>query len=65
MTPPNATPIETGLVRVADVPLDQLLALREAGDTALGHCLRRVIERAASGKQESVAAFNAAPLRRS
>ncbi|WP_328477247.1 FXSXX-COOH protein [Actinoplanes sp. NBC_00393] len=65
MTLPHAPSIETGLVRVADVPLDDLLALRRDGDTALDHCLRRVVERAASGKPESVAAFNAAPLRRS
>ncbi|MEU8821131.1 FXSXX-COOH protein [Actinoplanes sp. NPDC048796] len=65
MTPPSAHSIETRLVRVADMPLDELLALRKRGDTALDHCLRRVLERASSGEQDSVAAFNSAPLRRS
>ncbi|XVV14837.1 FxSxx-COOH cyclophane-containing RiPP peptide [Actinoplanes sp. CA-131856] len=65
MTPPPAPSIETGLVRVADMTLDELLALRKRGDTALDHCLRRVVERASSGEPDSVAAFNAAPLRRS
>jgi FXSXX-COOH protein len=65
MTPPPATPIRTGLVRAADLSLEELLALREGGDTVLDHCLRRVVENAASGKRDNVAAFNAAPLRRS
>jgi hypothetical protein len=65
MTPPHAPAIETGLLRAADMPLHELLALRKNGDSALDHCLRRLAERDASGEQESVAAFNAAPLRRS
>jgi FXSXX-COOH protein len=65
MTPPPTTPIRTGLVRAADLPLDELLALREGGDTVLDHCLRRVVENEASGRREYVAAFNSAPLRRS
>ncbi|WP_305788153.1 hypothetical protein [Symbioplanes lichenis] len=59
------TSFETDLLRAADLPLDDLLALRAAGDTVLDHCLRRVVEDAASGACERVAAFNAAPLRRS
>ncbi|GAA0535436.1 hypothetical protein GCM10010172_15820 [Paractinoplanes ferrugineus] len=65
MTSPHAPTIETGLLRVADLPLHELLALRKGGDSALDHCLRRLSERDASEEQESVAAFNAAPLRRS
>ena len=65
MTRPHATPITTGLIRAADLPLDELLALREGGDTVLDHCLRRLVENAASGTRERVAAFNAAPPRRS
>ena len=63
MTPSTATPIKTELVRAADLPLAELLALRAAGDTVLDHCLRRVVERAASGAAGRVAAFNAAPPR--
>lgn len=65
MTPPNAPSFKTGLVRAADLSLDDLLALRKDGDTVLDHCLRRVVENAASGARTSVAAFNAAPPRRS
>ena len=61
---PNRADVKTGLLRAADLPLDQLLALRRSGDAALDHCLRRVIDAAASGVQERVAAFNAAPPRR-
>jgi FXSXX-COOH protein len=61
MTPPNATEIKTGLVRAADLSLAELLSLRGGGDTVLDHCLRRVVENAASGARERVAAFNAAP----
>ena len=63
MTPPTASAIMTGLLRVADVPLDELLALSETGDTVLDHCLRRVVQSATSGTSERVAAFNAAPPR--
>jgi FXSXX-COOH protein len=62
---PSDLPVPTGLLRAADLSLEELLARREAGDTALDLCLRRVVESVASGKRESVAAFNAAPLRRS
>jgi FXSXX-COOH protein len=65
MTPPNASEIQTGLVRAADLSLGDLLALRGDGDTVLDHCLRRVVRNAASGARERVAAFNAAPPRRS
>ncbi|MFI5933651.1 hypothetical protein [Actinoplanes sp. NPDC051494] len=65
MTPPESATIFTGLIRAADLPLDELLARRAAGDTALDHCLRRVVEQATSGTRERAAAFNAAPLRRS
>jgi FXSXX-COOH protein len=64
MTPSQAITIKTGLVRAADLPLDQLLALRESGDAALDHCMRQVVESASSGAREVVAAFNAAPVRR-
>jgi hypothetical protein len=63
MTPPHAASIQTGLVRAADLPLEELLALRRDGDTVLDHCLRRVVEIAASGTRDTVSAFNAAPLR--
>lgn len=55
--------IRTGMVKAADVPLSELLALREAGDSVLDHCLRRVVDAAASGKNR-VSAFNASPPRR-
>jgi hypothetical protein len=65
MTPSPATPIRTGLVCAADLSLEELLVRRKDGDSALDHCLRRVVEDATSGERNSVAAFNAAPLRRS
>jgi FXSXX-COOH protein len=65
MTPSGSTFLTTDLVRVADLPLDELIALRDAGDTALDHSLRRVVAQTRSGEREGVAAFNAAPLRRS
>jgi FXSXX-COOH protein len=63
MTQPSASPIKTGLLRVADLPLDELLALSETGDTVFDHCLRRVVRGATSETPERVAAFNAAPPR--
>jgi FXSXX-COOH protein len=64
MTPPPTAPtIETGLLRTLDLPLAELAARHAAGDSALAHCLRRVVEQAASGTR-ATAAFNAAPLRR-
>jgi FXSXX-COOH protein len=66
MTQPTASPIKTGLVRAAELPLEDLLVLREGGgDTVLDHCLRRIVADAESGNRERVAAFNAAPPRRS
>ena len=65
MTQPTASPIKTRLVRAAELPLEELLAVREGGDTVLDHCLRRVVQDATSGNRERVAAFNAAPPRRS
>jgi hypothetical protein len=65
MRPPIGSEITTGLVRAADLPLDELLALRRSGNAVLDHCLRRVVEAAASGRPAQVAAFNAAPPRRS
>jgi len=65
MTPAESAPITTDLIRAADLPWDELLARRAAGDTVLDHCLRRVVDQAASGTRERAAAFNAAPLRRS
>jgi FXSXX-COOH protein len=66
MTTQSEAPIRTGIVKSAGLlPLDELLALRESGDSALDHCLRRVVETAATGAGERVAAFNASPpLRR-
>jgi FXSXX-COOH protein len=55
--------IRTGMVKAADTPLSELLALREAGDSVLDRCLRRVVEEAASGTNR-VSAFNASPPRR-
>jgi FXSXX-COOH protein len=60
---PSAPDVETGLLRAADLPLDELLALHRGGDAALDHCLRRVLESSTSGGHERVAAFNAAPPR--
>ncbi|GGK72197.1 hypothetical protein [Mangrovihabitans endophyticus] len=60
----SATPNPTGLLRAADLPLDELLALRREGDTVLDHCLRRVVQDATCGSRDRAAAFNAAPLRR-
>jgi FXSXX-COOH protein len=57
-------PIRTGVVKAADLPLHELLALREAGDGALDHCLRRVVESARTDPRGRVAAFNASPPRR-
>jgi FXSXX-COOH protein len=51
------------MVKAADLPLHELLALREAGDSVLDHCLRRVVETAASGARDRVSAFNASPPR--
>lgn len=51
------------MVKAADVPLSELLALREAGGSVLDHRMRRVVEAAASGKNR-VSAFNASPPRR-
>jgi FXSXX-COOH protein len=65
MTQPTASPIKTGLVRAAELQLEELLVLREGGDTVLDHCLRRIVQDAKSGNREGVAAFNAAPPRRS
>lgn len=64
MTAPLASTIKTGLVRAADLPLDELLRLRAQGDSALDHCLRRVVVAATADNRERVAAFNAAPPRR-
>lgn len=64
MTTRTEPPVHTGLVKAADLPLHELLALRGAGDTALDHCLRRVAESASADSQEWVAAFNASPPRR-
>lgn len=64
MTRPIASTIKTGLVRAVDLPLEELMARREGGDTALDHCLRRLVEDARSGHRSRVAAFNAAPPRR-
>ncbi|HEU5108376.1 MAG TPA: FxSxx-COOH cyclophane-containing RiPP peptide [Micromonosporaceae bacterium] len=63
MTTPEA-PIRTGIPLAAGLPLHELLALREAGDSVLDHCLRRVVESATAGAGERVAAFNASPPRR-
>lgn len=65
MRSPIGSQITTGMVRAADLPLDELLALRRSGNPVLDHCLRRVVEAAASGRPAQVAAFNAAPPRRS
>ncbi|MGN9911631.1 FxSxx-COOH cyclophane-containing RiPP peptide [Phytohabitans sp. LJ34] len=51
--------IPTAMVDAAHRPLRELLALRESGDSALDHCLRRVAEEAANGSRNRVAAFNA------
>jgi len=64
MTTQSATPIRTGLARTTDLSLSELLSLRATGDTALDHCLRRVVETAALPKEDRVAAFNAALTRR-
>lgn len=64
MTSPLPEAIETTLVRAADLPLSELLALRASGDAVLDHCLRRLVEEADSGGDDHVAAFNAAPLQR-
>jgi FXSXX-COOH protein len=63
MTTPPEQRIRTGMVKAADLPLHELLALREAGDSVLDHCLRRIVETAASGARDRVAAFNASPPR--
>jgi FXSXX-COOH protein len=65
MTPPTSPEIKTGLVRATELQLDELLARRDGGDPVLEHCLRRVVAQARSGDRARVAAFNAAPPRRS
>jgi hypothetical protein len=55
--------IRTGMVKAANLPLHELLSLRESGDTALDHCLQRVAKIASSGSHGRVAAFNASPPR--
>jgi len=64
MTPPTAPEIKTGLVRVTDLQLGELLAVRNGGDSALEHCVRRVVAQARSHDRARVAAFNAAAPRR-
>jgi hypothetical protein len=49
------------MVRATDVPLSELLALAEEGDSVLDHCLRRVTELATVPREDRVAAFNASP----
>lgn len=53
-------PLITGMARAGTVPLEELLALREGGDSVLDRCLLRVVESAASNCAGRVAAFNAA-----
>jgi hypothetical protein len=64
MSPPAESYVQTGLVRVTELGLDELLALRRSGDAVLDHCLTRVVEAAVGGRPAPVAAFNAAPPRR-
>ena len=64
MTPPTDSAVRTQLVRAADLSVAELARLHQDGDSVLDHCLRRVVERAASDQPGRVAAFNAAPPRR-
>lgn len=63
MTADSRRTIPTGVAKTTDLPLQELLALRECGDGVLDHCLRRVVESASSGTRDRVAAFNASPPR--
>ena len=60
MSVEGAPPINTGMAQAGTAPIRELLNLREAGDSVLDHCIRRVVEHASSASSRRVAAFDAA-----